>query len=200
MANIIIEPPPRELCGVEIVTDFRVWLQYEAMLLDGDITNEQLWGWINDSVFRGKIPENKADVLTAVISFYLCGKRNEARNTGSGAASKRAYDINVDAPLFAAAYRQVYGVDLTTARLHWWEFRAMMDGLPEDCQLAKVISYRTVDLDKVPKEKRRFYSDMQRRYALKPLVRSSRMTLAERDAAYMAKMDARYREAVSDHG
>ena len=200
MANILIDQPPRELCGVPVETDFRAWLQYEALLLDGSVTDALLLERMNALIFRGEMPADKAAAIKAAISFYLCGKPLKPQNSGSGASTKRAYDIDVDAPLFAAAFRQVYGIDLTTARLHWWQFRAMLDGLPEECQLAKVIGYRTVDLSKVPKEKRKFYTEMQQRYALKPLAPAAAMSLAERDAAYMAKMDARYREAVSDRG
>ena len=200
MANVLTDRLPCELCGVPVETGFRAWLQYEALLLDSSKTADQIIAGLNALVYRGKMPADKAEAVRAATDFYLCGKPQERRKNGHRAA-KRAYDIDVDAPLFLAAFQQVYGIDLSTCELHWWKFRSMLSGLPEECQLSKVISYRTVDLSKVPKEKRKFYTEMQKRYALNPIRQHTAKpaTLAERDAAYLAKMNAKYQEAVN-HG
>ena len=58
-------------------------------------------------------------------------------------------------------------MDLHRVRyLHWWKFRAMFNSLNEDTQFVKIMEYRAVELDKVPKEKRAFYKRMKMLYAL----------------------------------
>ena len=62
-----------------------------------------------------------------------------------------------------------YNIDLQDIeQLHWWKFKALLEGLKEDNKLSKIIEYRSVDLSKIKdKEQRKFYKDMQKQYSLK---------------------------------
>lgn len=50
--------------------------------------------------------------------------------------------------------------------MHWWNFRALFDGLPENCKFCRIVGYRTVDISSLPKQSRSFYEKMRARYAL----------------------------------
>lgn len=45
-----------------------------------------------------------------------------------------------------AAFQQAYGIDLTREKVHWFRFRALFAALPEDTLIAKIMSWRTMDL------------------------------------------------------
>ena len=83
-------------------------------------------------------------------------------------AHRWAYDYILDGPLIAAAFQQVYNIDLTdpATRLHWWRFQALLQGLPDGCQFTQVVGWRTVDLSGMKGKQLTFYQGMKRRFAL----------------------------------
>lgn len=150
--------------GVEypVNTDFREWVRFQGILL-ADGTNDGKAAKIFDLMSEMGLPQTK-DSLDAMLQFYA-GASTE-NNTGGG-KNVRAYDFEKDSEYIFSAFLDSYGIDLTTARLHWWRFKALFKSLPEDCQMCKIMMYRTIDLKKVPKEQRKFYREMKARYALK---------------------------------
>ena len=61
-------------------------------------------------------------------------------------ASPPAFDYQCDAGYIVAAFQQAYGIDLTRERVHWFRFRALFAALPEETLMAKIMSWRTMDL------------------------------------------------------
>ena len=58
--------------------------------------------------------------------------------------SERTIDFIQDASLIYSAFRQTYGINLFNeyGRLHWYEFTALLEGLPEDTLLYQVRNIR----------------------------------------------------------
>ena len=58
--------------------------------------------------------------------------------------SERTIDFIQDASLIYSAFRQTYGINLFNeyGRLHWYEFIALLEGLPEDTLLYPVRNIR----------------------------------------------------------
>ena len=56
--------------------------------------------------------------------------------------SKKVTDFVQDAGLIRAAFRQEYGVDLYREKLHWIEFRELLNALPEGHRYSEVIGIR----------------------------------------------------------
>lgn len=158
--------PPNTITvdGVEypVNTDFRAWVRFQGILL-ADETNDDKAAKICDLMVEIGLPQTK-ESLDAMLQFYA-GASTE-NNTGGG-KNVRAYDFEKDSEYIFSAFLDSYGIDLTTAELHWWRFKALFKSLPEDCQMCKIMMYRTIDLKKVPKDQRKFYRDMKARYALK---------------------------------
>ena len=60
-----------------------------------------------------------------------------------------------------------YGIDLTTIKyMHWWKFKALFLSLNDQVLFTKIMGYRSVRIEKMSKEQKRFYMDMKRMYAL----------------------------------
>ena len=79
----------------------------------------------------------------------------------------RIYDFEHDDDYIYAAFMAQYHLDLQKVEyLHWWKFRAMFNSLNDDTQFVRIMEYRAVELDKIPKEKRAFYKRMKQLYAL----------------------------------
>ena len=158
--------PPRSILvdGVEypVNTDFRVWVRFQGILLS-DNTNKEKSGKVCELMEEMGLPKTK-ESLDAMLQFYA-GASTE-NQTGSG-GNVQAYDFEKDSEYIFSAFLDSYGIDLTTECLHWWRLKALFKSLPENCQMCKIMMYRTIDLKKVPKEQRKFYRDMKERYALK---------------------------------
>lgn len=81
-------------------------------------------------------PKNTGDAITA-LNAMLFGQRK--KNSGG---KKRVTSYDQDAGLIRAAFLQVYGIDLWTAKLHWLQFRDLMDGLPEGTRYNEIVGIR----------------------------------------------------------
>ena len=72
---------------------------------------------------------------------------------------------------------------MKTARMHWWEFRAIFDSLPPDSQIMTAMRYRSIDLGTIPDAKERArYARLKRAVALERI---------DYEAEYDAAMDRR---------
>ena len=164
MSLYTIPPHTITVDGVEyhVETDFRTWVRFQGVLLD-DKTNDEKAENLCKLMAEMCLPQTK-EALDAMLQFYA-GASTE-NQTGSG-GNVQAYDFEKDSEYIFSAFLDSYGIDLTTAKLHWWRFKALFKSLPEDCQMCKIMMYRTIDLKKVPKEQRKFYREMKARYALK---------------------------------
>lgn len=162
----LYQAPPETICvnGQEysIDTDFRVWMEFQSILTrDGKEREkaERLAGFMA----RLGLPPAK-EALDAMLEFYTAESKEKA------VASKRtrpvSFDFQQDSEYIYAAFMGAYHIDLTTVSLHWWTFKALFKALPEDCELCKIMRYRTVDLKDVPKEQRKFYQEQKARYSL----------------------------------
>ena len=158
--------PPESIAvdGVDypVDTDFRVWVKFQGVLL-ADGTNKAKAAKVCELMADMGLPQTK-EALDAMLQFYA-GASTE-NQTGSG-GNVQAYDFERDSEYIFSAFLDSYGIDLTTENLHWWRFKALFKSLPEECQMCKIMMYRTIDLKKVPKEQRKFYREMKARYALK---------------------------------
>ena len=95
--------------------------------------------------------------------------------------------------LYRGGVPAAYGIDLTTAKLHWFRFRALFAALPEDTLMAKIINWRTLDLADYEGSMREHYTALKERFALPAALRGGAavaQTVAEHDAAFLARFRA----------
>lgn len=174
-----------------ICTDFRAGVALETAVLSGEVDLAQL---LRLYYPRG-LPDDLDGAVNAMLWFYRCGAAdNEDGTPRSHGTTVRAYDFEQDADAICAAFRAAYGIDLETARLHWWTFRRLLRGLPEDCAFMRRVTIRTADLSGMGAEQRRAMRKLKDQYALRPGGR--RKTLAERNAAMLAYAAKRLDDAA----
>ena len=58
---------------------------------------------------------------------------------------QKSMDFIQDGPLIYAAFMQANGMDLNDhrAKLHWWKFTALLQGLPSNTRLMEIVQIRT---------------------------------------------------------
>lgn len=141
-------------------------------------------------------PTRMADAYRHLLEFYL-GNDAVTPEKSSGSASVGAgpaYDYHYDAPYIVAAFQQAYGIDLTCEQVHWWRFRALLRGLPEDCLFCRILHWRTADLTDMTPEQRRFYEDKRQIFTLPPELKGGAaraVSVAEHEAAFLARFQQR---------
>ena len=82
---------------------------------------------------------------------------------------KRITSFDQDAGLIRAAFRQVYGINLWTDRLHWFEFSELLQGIPEGNRYAETIGIRVREMPEPTKwnaKERAWLMEAKQRVAL----------------------------------
>lgn len=152
-------------------TDFRVWMEFQG-ILTGQTGTEEKAAQVYALMERLGLPASEAS-LEAMVEFFEGGT---AERAGAGESRTLAFDFERDSAHIYSAFLGAYGIDLTTVRLHWWKFKALFQALPDDCEICKIMRYRTVDLKDIPKSQKQFYRQMKARYALPGTAGASHRT------------------------
>ena len=176
MINILYEPFPDSITAdglnFRIQTDFREWLRFADMLADRELTTEE------KAYLCSKWLEPEPEIVTesivmAMLSFYRADGLHpdppEPDEEDEPEPPHPPYfDWKTDAAFLLGDFRHYYGIDLLTVDfLHWYEFRALFEALPDDSTCMKRIAYRSADLSKIrDKNERARIARIQKRIAL----------------------------------
>lgn len=175
---------------VRIDSDFRVGVAIETELLS---QSPDVYGLLT-AFYPDGTPTDVEAAADKMIWFYAHTESAEPNEDALKSKGGRWYDFTQDADALLASFQQAYGIDLERDNLHWWKFRRLMFGLPQDTPFMQRVHYRVADIDKLPKEQRKHYRKMRRLYALKQPERT-KTTAAERDAAMKERVRKRFEEA-----
>lgn len=181
-----------------INTDYRIMAEFERQIFTCGNDRKKFARLIAETVaklFIDKPPLGKyGNVVKAMMEYYRCGKPLK-ENATSERKIKRYYDYNEDSDYIYAAFKQQYGIDLITAKLHWWEFRSLFMGLTEATEIVKIMQYRGTDVSKIKnKAEKARIKKFQQRFALAENNVRKYATLEERNAAFKQRIDERYKE------
>ena len=188
---------PEEYEGVPISADFRNMIQVDLILREEGVPDAEK----TMAALSQLYPEIPADLEQAVrgLAWFFSRGGQETGENGKGPEGgptpPRAFDYDQDANLIYAAFYATYGISLTTVEfLHWWEFLALFEGLPEDTLIKRVMYWRTVNLSELPKEARKHVRKMRSLFALQA---EPREVLTAEEMAEQAKEDLarRYEQA-----
>lgn len=173
--NILIDrlPDTIKVQGKEyrIETDFRAFIKLEALLFDDIDPVDKLIRIFDliivdltpELVENLKLPEFVEEMISQIIRFYSMNEEPEDNSR----IQKRVYSFDSDSAYIYGDFYSQYGIDLSTAHLHWWVFRTLLLQLNKNSKFAEVIGYRSVVLDsKMPKEQRAYYARMKKLYQL----------------------------------
>ena len=162
MINILFEnlPDTVEVSGkyYKIFTDFRDWIAFFDMMSDAGIEQKQKMltalAW-----FLEKIPENLPEAYKALMDFASCsGMKKIPENQDKNSSNSGVPTLSwlYDSAYVLGAFRQVYNIDLIRMNyMHWWEFSALFEALPEDTPIKKRIAYRQVKISDIKDKERR---------------------------------------------
>lgn len=196
MADLLTATLPTVWQGRRIDPDFRHMVQLSSAYahgeLDGDHPETALA--IMAQFYREPVlQEQSVAAYGHMIEFYRAGEKaaeSAAAEPDSAPSSGLAFDYQCDAPYIVAAFQQAYGIDLTREKVHWFRFRALFAALPEDTLMAKIMSWRTMDLSEYEGSMRDHYADLQERFALPAELRGGAarvVSVEEHDAAFLAR-------------
>lgn len=162
MINILFEelPDAVEVSGrfYKIATDFRDWIAFFDMMSDTEFDRKQKMltalAWFSD-----EIPQNIVGAYNALMNFAACsGVRKSPENPHKHEPVSEVSTLSwlYDSAYVLGAFRQVYGIDLIrTEYMHWWEFSALFEALPEDTPIKKRIAYRQIKISDIKDKERR---------------------------------------------
>jgi len=168
MNILLMDGLPEEYEGVEISADFRNMIQVDLILRDDKLSDiEKTMAALNQLY-----PVIPNDIQKAIDGLAWFSSRGQGGNESAGEVNqtqtKRGFCFEQDAGLIYSAFYSTYHISLTTVEfLHWWEFMALFEGLPEDTLIKKVIYWRTADVTTMGKEERKHVLKMRKQFALK---------------------------------
>lgn len=127
--------------------------------MSGTLTQQQFFSlW-----FPTEHPTDFSAALEAVDAFYRCSEEDAERTDEN---KPPAYAFGTDGAAIIAAFQREYGIDLTTAQMHWWRFTALLRGLLEH-SFTERVQFRICDLEEIGNGKMRSrYQKLKRKYAL----------------------------------
>lgn len=196
MADLLLDKLPQQFEGYDIDPDFRPMCWLSNQLLRGAPDNDPL-GFARQlcrRFFRCSIADSElTNAFAVALRFYAAADAPRRESGRSSAGNYTAlFDYETDAAYLVAAFQQVYGIDLTADRVHWWRFRALFSALPEDTRLSQIIEIRRKDLSKISDpEMRQRYEQLQEIYALPQELKGGApriATVAEHNAAFLARL------------
>lgn len=173
--DVITQPLPETVLieGVSypINWDFRMGIQFEKIIRSDLSEEEKLKRML--TMYYPRIPHNLTKAVEQIMLFYRCGEPlQEEDNTKQRYRRRKSGEpecvFSQDAPYIYAAFREQYGIDLTTVEsLHWWKFMALFESLGDDTKISKIMYYRKVSTTGMSKERRAFVNEMKKLYKIR---------------------------------
>lgn len=162
MFNLMLDRLPDNYAGYLIRTDFRVGIQISQALQDPKL-NEQERGILALTLLFGSgIPPDPQIAQSGIQWFMRGGDEQEPKDKGDG---EKSFDFDFDHARLWSGFRRVYNIDLSTTKMHWFQFLALMADL-DGCAFSDVVGYRLADTAIMQPEMRKAYQKMQRQYGI----------------------------------
>ena len=181
--------------------DFRIMCEYSEAVSRNDSSG--LAGIASRFFFAG-LPEGVTEkaAAMAMTDFYAAGLAPGGGKKSSAMENPEpCFDFEEDEVYFYAAFLSEYGIDLNTAKLHWYDFCALFRGLPDECRLKRIIGIRSESLKDIKStaEKARVQR-LKSIFALKRKRPQRYKNVAERDNAMLAEIERIHCEARQKRG
>ena len=121
----------------EINTDFRVALKCDEVVRDDSICEYEkvlaiIYLLLGDKGLGDE--ENHSKMIKPLMKYLRCGKDLEDTNQDS----EPSMDFKQDTGYIKASFMSDYGIELDNAKMHWWAFFDLLNGLTENSVLNRV--------------------------------------------------------------
>lgn len=150
-----------------IETDFRKWIAASQIMSSSNLTAIS-FAKIVVLVFKeeSNCPPASEETVTAILDFFNPFKIDTVKSSGT-VRQRKIYDFEYDAKHIFSSFMQQYGIDLTKTEMHWWAFKALLDGLSDSTSFGKILQFRCTDITQIKDaELKKYYQKMQRLHAL----------------------------------
>lgn len=142
--NVLIDPLPDEWNGYRVNMEFQVGIQIMQAMYDTSLTRSERSMVLADLLFGGlpeqRLPETAED-FKGLLTWYMSGWNQD--HAPADKQKQRLLDYDIDQWRIYADFRNVYGINLNEADLHWWEFQGMLWNMPfEQSSFLQVIEIR----------------------------------------------------------
>lgn len=131
---------------IDIKSDTLTALQCLSMLDNDDIPDAVRVSCVVETILaEGEEipPDLYLDAFSAILD-YLKGFPVE----GGTKSREPVFSYSQDHAYVVAGFRQAYGMSLEDIhKTHWWEFQALLSGLPEGTRLSQIMRIRSMDID-----------------------------------------------------
>jgi len=170
MFNVLIDELPEEWNGYPVDMDFRTGILISQCMADEELSDVERFYTVRGLLFPESAPNDIEDV-EAAIRWYLTEYNHDNHVKSRGKAKKaeetEVFDFDVDQWRIYAAFRMQYGIDLSTAQMHWFVFMGLLANL-NDCTLVRVMNTRGKKItNKMSPETIQALKDAKARFAIK---------------------------------
>lgn len=156
-SNILLDPLPEDYKGWLIRTDYRIGIQIALCLQDVELGESDRLAVALSLLYGAGVPPLETAV-EGLTWFLRCGE--EPRDSEGG--GKQLFFFDFDHARIMASFRQTYGIELHKAKLHWFEFRAMLESLDEDSALSHATQIRGTDTSQMKGKQKSNFERMKR--------------------------------------
>lgn len=149
---------------IDFNTDFRIVIMFELLMQDNTIREElKVKQALNLFYPNQSQIKDVQKAIDDILWFYRCGKETKTSRRRGKEETKQIYSYEFDDELIYDAFLNQYRVNLQRIEhLHWWEFKAMFNGLKKDNLIVEIMGYRAMDLSKIKdKEERKHCKELK---------------------------------------
>lgn len=141
----------------KINVDFRNMISYEKIVQNKNISKEEriekiiknfypFFSYNENFINLCMNPSLYKEACKKIIWFYKCGRKNYHKLSGHGNnVSSQIYSFDYDDEYIYGAFLEQYGIDLSTDKVHWWKFKALLKSLKDDTEFVKIKGYRAYE-------------------------------------------------------
>lgn len=177
--NILVQDLPKSVVvdgrSFKINTDFKTALRVILAFEDPELTTIEKQSVLIRNLFV-RLPSNTYEAIQQA-NWFLNGGNDEE----SDGPAYRLCSFEKDSKFIYAAFKQTHGIDLETARMHWWKFLSLFADLGSETVFCFIVSLRKrLKTGKATKEERALALEMKNIIDLPEL---DTRTLEEKEAA-----------------
>lgn len=179
--NILLDKLPSsvEVGGTvfDLETDYRAAVKFSLLIEKGEENIFKLC----EPFFPKGFPAELHKMIEAVLYFYRAGEEKQDTGEVKSGTSEPAYSFDVDRDAIYADFWRYYNIDLSEEYLHWWTFRSLLMGLPEDSNFKMRIYYRKCELKDLPKKEKQRISKIRKEIKINTVEKNGKITLEQRN-------------------
>lgn len=156
MFNILLDQSPETVMisglSYKINTDFRFILKCLRQLESSE-SKENAAKTVLNAFYFYNIPSDIETAIEIFRSFIMINLESESQEDSEEVMQDKVFDMLFDLNYIYAAFMQVYKIDLLNIKMHWWQFKTLVDGLPTGTKLSDIVEIRSRDVPKDPRQR-----------------------------------------------